>query len=74
MDQSQGLLAEADRQWRRLKYFKREPEKFRRHLNPQRDWKEYEVRAYLVTRYIPLIDCYRDTKIISASDFISSEL
>ena len=74
MDQSQGLLAEADRQWRRLKYFKHEPEKFRRYLNPQTNWKEYEVGAYLVTRYIPLIDWYRDTRIISASDFISSEL
>ncbi len=74
LDQNQGLLAEAERQLERLEYFKQDPEKFRKYLNPEMDWREYEIRAYLVTKHTPLIDRYKDIGIMSASDFLGSEL
>jgi hypothetical protein len=74
IDQSQALLAEAGLQMEKLEYFKHEPEKFRKYLNPQAGWREYEVRAYLLTKHTPLIDRHGDVRIMSVSDFLGSEL
>jgi hypothetical protein len=71
---SQGLLAQAERQSERLKYFREEPERFRQYLKPPRDWSQYEIKAYLITKHTPLIDGYGEVRIMSASDFLSSEL
>lgn len=74
LDPSQGLLAEAKRQLDRLKFFNDYPELFRERLNLKADWQEYEVRAYVVTKHVPLISRYKEIKIVSASDLLRSEL
>jgi len=74
LDPSQGLLAEAKRQLDRLKFFNDNPEVFRECLNLKADWQEYEVRAYVVTKHVPLISRYEEIKIMSASDLLRSEL
>jgi len=74
LDPSQGLLVEAKRQSDRLKFFNDNPEVFRECLNLKADWQEYEVRAYVITKHVPLISRYKDIKIVSASDLLRSEL
>lgn len=74
LEPDEGLLEEAELQLTRLKYFKENAERFRKYLNPQRDWEEYNVRSYVITKHVPLIDMYKDVRVMSASDFLSSEL
>ena len=74
LDPSQGLLVEAKHQSDRLKFFNDNSEVFRECLNLKADWQEYEVRAYVITKHVPLISRYKDIKIVSASDLLRSEL
>lgn len=70
----QGIQSEAERHKKRVDYFRKNPELFRKHLSPQSPWDEYEVGAYVVTKHTPLVSQYKDVRICSISDFLKFEL
>ena len=70
----QGIQSEAERHKKRVDYFRKNPELFRKHLNPQAPWDEYEVGAYVVIKHTPLVSQYKDVRICSISDFLKFEL
>ena len=74
LDPRQGLLVESERQLNRLQFFNHNKEIFREYLNPEADWQEYDIKAYVITKHVPLIRRYKDIRIMSASDFLKSEL
>ena len=69
-----GLGYESERQQVRLNYFLDNPGRFAKYLNPKRPWNEYEVRSYLVTKHIPLAHRYKETRIVTATEFLETGL
>ncbi len=67
-----AMLDEADRQVRRLEYFNKNIEQFRKYLNPKRPWNDYGIRSLLVTKYRPVIKRYKNTEILSVDEFLAS--
>jgi hypothetical protein len=65
-----ALRYEADRQQERLHYFKRNMERFARYLRPKQPWVEYDIRSFLITKQTPLAHRYKETRILSAAEFL----
>lgn len=74
LEPNQGLIAESEKEMLRLEYFLSNIEKFRKYLQPQSDWKEYKIEAYLITKHTPLIDRYKDVKIFPYKAFIMGKI
>ena len=67
-----ALRYEADRQQKRLDYFRDNIEKFTRHLKPEQSWGDYSVHSFLVTKQIPLAHHYKEVIIIRATEFLQT--
>ena len=67
-----ALRYEADRQQKRLDYFRDNIEKFTSHLKPKQSWEDYDVYSFLVTKQIPLAHRYKEVIIIRATEFLQT--
>lgn len=67
-----ALRYEADRQQKRLDYFRDNMERFKKHLKPKQPWKEYSVHSYLVTKQIPLAHRYKEVIILRTAEFLQT--
>ncbi|MFB0557247.1 MAG: hypothetical protein ACETVW_05275 [Dehalococcoidia bacterium] len=67
-----ALRYEADRQQKRLDYFRDNIERFKKHLKPKQPWGEYGVHSFLVTKQIPLAHRYKEVKILRATEFLQT--
>jgi len=67
-----ALRYEADRQQKRLEYFRDNIERFTRHLKPKQPWGDYSVHSFLVTKQIPLAHRYKEVKILPATVFLQA--
>ncbi len=67
-----ALRCEANHQQKQLDYFRNNIEKFRRYLQPQRPWGEYDIHSFLVTKQIPLAHRYKEVKILPATVFLQT--
>jgi len=67
-----ALRYEADRQQKRLDYFRNNMERFKKHLKPKQPWGEYSVHSFLVTKQIPLAHRYKEVKILRATEFLQT--
>lgn len=67
-----ALRYEADRQQKRLDYFRNNMERFTKHLKPKQPWGEYDVHSFLVTKQIPLAHRYKEVKILRATEFLQT--
>jgi hypothetical protein len=65
-----ALQYEADRQQKRLEYFKQNTERFARYLEPKKPWGEYEIHSFLITKQIPLAHRYKEIRILPAAEFL----
>jgi hypothetical protein len=65
-----ALRYEADRQQKRLDYFRDNTDRFMKHLKPKQPWKEYSVNSFLVTKQIPLAHRYKEVMILRATEFL----
>jgi hypothetical protein len=65
-----ALRYEADRQQKRLHYFKQNTETFARYLEPKQPWGEYDIHSFLITKQIPLAHRYEEIKILPAIEFL----
>ena len=65
-----ALRYEADRQQKRLDYFKQNTERFARYLEPKQPWGEYDIHSFLITKQIPLAHRYKEIKILPATEFL----
>ena len=65
-----ALRYEADRQQRRLDYFRNNIEQFRKYLKPKHKWEEYNILSILVTKQIPLARRYKEVMIIHVTEFL----
>ena len=65
-----ALRYEADRQQKRLDYFKQNTERFARYLEPKQPWGEYDIYSFLITKQIPLAHRYKEIRILPATEFL----
>lgn len=65
-----ALRYEADRQQKRLDYFKQNTDRFARYLEPKQSWGEYDIHSFLITKQIPLAHRYKEIKILPATEFL----
>ncbi|MBE9501304.1 MAG: hypothetical protein IMY87_02615 [Chloroflexi bacterium] len=65
-----ALRYEADRQQKRLDYFRQNTVRFERYLEPKRPWGEYDIHSFLITKQIPLAHRYKEIKIFPATEFL----
>ena len=65
-----ALRYEADRQQKRLDYFRQNTERFERYLEPKQPWGEYHIHSFLVTKQIPLAHRYKEIRILPATEFL----
>jgi hypothetical protein len=65
-----ALQYEADRQQKRLNYFKQNTEKFVKYLEPKQPWGKYDIRGFLITKQIPLAHRYKEIEILPATEFL----
>lgn len=68
-DEDNGLLVEAAKHQRRLEFFHRYFQRFKRELSLASSRDEYQVHAWMVTKQIPLISRYRQVSVFSYGDF-----
>jgi len=66
---NEALRYEADRQQKRLDYFRQNTGRFERYLKPKQPWGEYDIHSFLVTKQIPLAHHYKEVKILPATVF-----
>ncbi len=69
-----GLLPQAIKQQERYDLITQRGELFRDKLGLQNDIKEYNIRAYVVTKYTPLISRYRNVRVLSEKEIIEKGL
>ena len=67
-----ALRYEADRQQKRLDYFRKNTGIFERYLKPKQPWGEYDIHSFLVTKQIPLAHRYEEVKILPATVFLQT--
>jgi len=67
-----ALRFEADRQQKRLDYFRDNIERFERHLKPKRPLGNYSIHSFLVTKQIPLAHRYKEVKILRPTEFLQT--
>ena len=67
-----ALRYEADRQQKRLDYFRQNTGRFERYLKPKQAWGEYNIHSFLVTKQIPLAHRYKEVKILRATEFLQT--
>jgi Holliday junction resolvase-like predicted endonuclease len=65
-----ALRYEANRQQKRLDYFKENTERFARYLEPKQPWEEYDIHSFLITKQIPLAHRYKEIEILPANEFL----
>ncbi|MBI2850665.1 MAG: hypothetical protein HYX80_06455 [Chloroflexi bacterium] len=65
-----ALLYEAERQQKRLDYFRQNKEKFERYLTPKQGWEQYDIHSFLITKQIPLAHRYKEVRILRATEFL----
>jgi len=65
-----ALRYEADRQQKRLDYFRNNIDRFTTHLKPKQPWGDYDMHSFLVTKQIPLAHRYKEVIIIRATEFL----
>lgn len=69
LDEESGLLVEAIKQQKRLKFFRRHDRRFRRELSLKFQPDEYSVSAYVVTKHPPVIAKYRQVSVVVYDKF-----
>ena len=69
---NEALRYEADRQQKRLDYFRQNTGRFERYLKPKQPWGEYDIHSFLVTKQIPLAHRYKEVKILPATVFLQT--
>jgi hypothetical protein len=74
MEPEEGLYYEAERHRTRVDYFLNNLGLFKQHLKPIEDLRDYQVRAYVVTKHTPLISQYKNIGVLSLTDLVESEL
>lgn len=67
-----GLKDESERQESRHEFFLENRRLFSQFLNSERNIDEYEVVSYIITKQLPLAHRYKNTRILSALEFIES--
>jgi hypothetical protein len=67
-----ALRYEADRQQKRLDYFKQNMGRFARYLEPKQSWEEYDIHSFLITKQIPLAHRYKEIEILPAAEFLKT--
>lgn len=66
----EALRYEADRQQKRLDYFRQNTERFKKHLEPKQPWGKYDIHSFLITKQMPLAHRYKEVEIIPATVFL----
>jgi len=74
LEPKQGLQYEAERQIQRVDFFRKNLGLFKQYLNPKADLDTYEIRSYLVTKHTPLVEQYKDVRVLSLDEMIEQEL
>ena len=69
-----GLLPEVMRQQRRYDFFISEPDLFQSRLRLKDKTQRYNVEVYFVTKHTPLMNRYKDVRVMSEKDFIDTKL
>jgi hypothetical protein len=67
-----ALRYEADRQQKRLDYFRDNIERFKKHLKPKKPWEYYSLHSYIVTKQIPLAHRYKEVIILRTAEFLQT--
>lgn len=69
-----GLLPQVTRHQQRYDLLFEKPDLFRKTLGLKKNIQDYTVKAYFITKYSPLISCYRNVQVISEKEFEEREL